>query len=183
MSDIITGRKVKLRKAEPEDAELLCKWYADGRVMIHVGFPDGMQESADRLRKRLANLENENSLFIILDELNYPIGECNFKNKNYVSCGIGIKICELTYQGKGYGQDALRTFINYLFTTYELKQIYLDTLLENNRAQNLYKKIGFKVIGINNDCWIDPMGRSRSAVDMILTRDEFFKNNLIKKRN
>lgn len=174
--EYITGKKVSLRKANPEDAELLCKWYADGRVMIHVGFPDGLHQDIDELRQRLVLTDKGNSLFIILDEYGHPIGECNFNNLNKKSCDIGIKICEIAYQGKGYGQDALDIFIRHLFTTYGLERIGLNTLLENHRAQNLYIKIGFKIVKTNYDCWIDPTGTSRSSVEMVLTKNDFFND-------
>ena len=104
-----------------------------------------------------------------------PIGELSFHNLDLInkSCEIGIKICDLSEQGKGYGEEALRGFIAYLFNTYQLHRIELDTLLENKRAQNLYQKVGFKVVGVKRDVWLDPLGNYRSAVVMDLLRDEF----------
>ena len=174
MSKIIVGHKVKLRKAVPGDAELLCKWYADGRVMVHVGFADGFREDLEKLRQKLSNQVYDSGLFIILNEKDEPIGECNFKDLIEAKCSIGIKICELEFQGKGYGKDAFCAFIDYLFTAFLINFIELDTLVENIRAQNMYKKIGFKETRINKDCWVDPTGKSRSAVEMTLIKDDFY---------
>lgn len=44
MPNLIIRNKVKLRRAIPDDAKLLCIWYADGRVMVHVGFANGLKE-------------------------------------------------------------------------------------------------------------------------------------------
>ena len=106
----------------------------------------------------------------------FSIGELSFHNLDLTnkSCEIGIKICELSEQGKGYGEEALRGFINYLFRTYELHRIELDTLLENKRAQHLYQKVGFKVVGVKRDVWLDPEGNYRSAVVMDLLKNDFY---------
>lgn len=187
MEYLICGNKVKLREAISEDAELLCKWYSDGNVMVHVGFPNGLDRNVHELREHLSKKFSINNLFIILNEENIPIGECNYSNLDKEKCNIGIKICELIYQGKGYGEDTIITFINYLFRNYNLNHIDLDTLIENTSAQNLYRKIGFKDIGIDSDCWVDPTGRSRSALNMTLLKEEFYnkkselKINFIKK--
>lgn len=183
MEYLICGDKVKLREAIPEDAELLCKWYSDGNVMVHVGFPNGLDRNVHELREHLAKKVSINNLFIILNEENIPIGECSYNNLDKEKCNIGIKICELIYQGKGYGEDTIITFINYLFRNYSLKHIDLDTLIENTRAQNLYRKIGFKDIGIDSDCWGDPIGRSRSAINMTLLKEEFYNKKAELKLN
>jgi len=168
------GNKIKLRKANPEDSNTLCRWYADGRIMIHVGFANGIKKDAYKLGLKLANQTSKSTLFIIMTKDNIPIGECNYNDLNVDRCSIGLKIGELSYQGKGYGEDALRTFIKYLFSTYTLKYIELDTLVKNVRAQNLYKKIGFKEIGIEEKCWTDPTGIKRSAIKMQLLREDFY---------
>ena len=61
-----------------------------------------------------------------------------------------------------------------LFRTYELHRIELDTLLENKRAQHLYQKVGFKVVGVKRDVWLDPEGNYRSAVVMDLLKNDFY---------
>ena len=70
----IKGKRIILRKATAEDAQRLSHWYADGRIMVHVGFPDGLKESVDNLKSMLAIENSDNVLFILSDEFNTPIG-------------------------------------------------------------------------------------------------------------
>ena len=38
---LITYKNLTIRSAVAEDAPLLAKWWNDGAVMAHAGFPDG----------------------------------------------------------------------------------------------------------------------------------------------
>lgn len=54
--------------------------------------------------------------------------------------GIFIK---RKYWGKGFGREATRVFLNYLFNQVNLNKIYLEVLAENKQAIGLYKRVGF----------------------------------------
>lgn len=180
---MIKGNMISFRPVQVSDAEVLCKWYNNGELMKHVGFNNGLNTSEDKLSANIAKEvgdkdENRSSrrFIVIENSTDMPIGEVSFgdldlKNK---SCEIGIKICDLDKQGMGYGYDALNTFLDYLFKTYNLHRIELDTLLENVRAQHLYEKVGFKRIGLKRDCWLDPQNCYRSAILMDILREEFY---------
>lgn len=177
---MINLQHIKIREAKVTDVETLVVWWATGELMQHVGFPKGIQTNVEKLRTELEIQKEDHQAkskrFIIVKNDGLPIGELSFHNLDLTnkSCEIGIKICELSEQGKGYGEEALRGFIDYLFNTYELHRIELDTLFENKRAQHLYQKVGFKVVGVKRDVWLDPQGVYRSAVVMDLLRNDFY---------
>ncbi|MBC7325623.1 MAG: GNAT family N-acetyltransferase, partial [Moorella sp. (in: Bacteria)] len=54
----------------------------------------------------------------------------------------------MKYRGKGYGQDAIATVLDYVFSSTPLKQLYLKVSVKNTRAIACYLKCGFKVEGI-----------------------------------
>lgn len=176
---MIKLKHIYIREAKVTDVETLVVWWATGELMEHVGFPSGIQTNIEKLRTELeiqkADSRALSKRFMIIKNDGSPIGELSFHNLDLTnkSCEIGIKICEMSEQGKGYGEEALRGFIAHLFNTYQLHRIELDTLLENRRAQNLYQKVGFKVVGVKRDVWLDPLGNYRSAVVMDLLRHEF----------
>ena len=78
---------------------------------------------------------------------------------------IGIKICEIKEQGKGYGERAIILLIEYISNDLLGKIIVLDTNLNNKGSQKFYKRLGFKEIGIRIDCWTDQLGVLQSTVD------------------
>lgn len=173
---MINGKKTHLRTAGKNDAPMLQRWYRNGEVMKHAGFPDGLEESVDQLEESIekSNASDKRGYFIIMNETLESIGECSYDDLvRSESVWVGIKICEPQKQGHGYGYDALCALIGYLFEAFYLKKININTLVENTRAQSLYKKIGFVPLFIDRDCWTDPRGVKRSAVNMELLREKF----------
>ena len=179
---MVVGKYVSFRSIKIEDASLLCRWYRNKELMKHVGFEDGLNVTEEGLIFSIANEVEDKSIdrtfrrFIIIEnESGDVIGELSFNDLDLVNkcCRIGIKICEIEKQHRGYGYEAVRLFLEYLFNSYGLHRIELDTLLENRRAQGLYKKVGFKEIGVKRDCWLDPQGNYRSAVLMDILKDEY----------
>jgi len=50
--------------------------------------------------------------------------------------------------GKGYGSDALKTLIKYLFENFSINKIWIAARVNNLRAIRAYEKAGFKKEGI-----------------------------------
>ena len=130
-TDIIKVRPIKL-----SDAGIFFKWWNDGNLMKDVGFKDGLMISLNKIEqgfiKRLS--ESVPTLFIIYDQKsNLPIGELSFGELNVEegTCRIGMKICDVNSQGMGYGHHSLCEFLKYLFNQFNLKIIYIDTLMSN----------------------------------------------------
>jgi len=62
-------------------------------------------------------------------------------------CEVGIGI-QKDYWGKGYGTDAMKTLLKYLFKEMKLHRVELNTWSENKRAIKCYEKSGFRLEGI-----------------------------------
>ena len=63
---------------------------------------------------------------------------------------IGIDICEKAYWSKGYGSQAYRAFIDYLFV-HGLPALYTQTWSGNTRMIGLAKKLGFELCACKRD--------------------------------
>jgi len=50
--------------------------------------------------------------------------------------------------GKGYGSDALKTLIKYLFENFNINKIWIEARVNNPRAIRAYEKAGFKKEGV-----------------------------------
>src|SRR5690606_35029269 len=70
------------------------------------------------------------------------------KNRN-AECIIDIG--EKDYWGKGYGQEALSLLLDFGFLELNLHRISLRVFSFNQRAVNLYKRIGFIEEGISRE--------------------------------
>ena len=75
---------------------------------------------------------------------NKPLGWVNRYGKdNPLIWFVGIDICEDDYLNRGYGTEALKLWINYLFANSEYHKLCLDTWSFNPRMARVAEKIGF----------------------------------------
>ena len=161
-----------IREAVKEDSFILCSWWNDGRVMAHAGFLKGIGTSeAEIIEKLQGNNEHNKRLMLELD--GKPVGEMCYRTLSVGTAEIGIKICVLSEQEKGYGTRYLTMLIGYLFDQMHYRKILLDTNLDNLRAQHVYEKLGFRKTGIRQGAWTDQLGIPQTAVDYELIEEEF----------
>lgn len=156
--------ELTIRDALPADAPLLCRWWNDGKVMEHAGFPQGLGTSVEKITQKLLEPDNRTHLLIIESE-GLPIGEMNWRREESDHAEIGIKICESDRQEKGFGSRLIAMLCRDLFANRGIARITLNTMLENQRAQHVYEKLGFVKTGVRENCWRNQTGRLRTAVD------------------
>ena len=156
--------ELTIRDALPADAPLLCRWWNDGKVMEHAGFPQGLGTSVEKITQKLLEADNRTHLLIIESE-GLPIGEMNWRREESDHAEIGIKICESDRQEKGFGSRLIAMLCRDLFANRGIARITLNTMLENQRAQHVYEKLGFVKTGVRENCWRDQTGKLRTAVD------------------
>lgn len=161
-----------IRNAEKKDCEQLAKWWNDGKVMAHAGFPNGLGTTATEIEKQIVNDSDETRRRLMIVYKNTLIGEMSFYVYENAKYEIGIKICEFDYQEKGLGKIVLSMLIEELFHM-GAQLIFLDTNLNNTRAQHVYEKLGFKRIAIHCDSWKNQLGELQSTVDYELTKGDF----------
>lgn len=99
--------------------------------------------------------------YYIYELNNESVGYFRTSNWEKNSCYVGLDIHK-DYRGKGYSIPAYYRFFKYLNYNYGIKTYKLEVLDSNQRAFNLYKKLGFKVI----DTYIDK--ENRKSYKMIL---------------
>lgn len=143
---LINDNHLVIRNATSNDAEILCKWWNDGKVMAHAGFPKGLGINEETMIEQLASDTDDTHRRLILEADGLPVGEMNYRNKGNKTAEIGIKICDFSKQNKGYGKIYLCMLIDSLFEKgYE--KIILDTNIKNKRAQSFMKKLDLRKFG------------------------------------
>ncbi|MEG1256564.1 GNAT family protein [Clostridium sp.] len=182
---MIVGRDIVIRQIELGDEEYLYKWWNDGEFMGHATLSYGTLQSKDTIKagieREISNSElyPRNKRFIICKKNGMvPIGEmnyCDWDSRNQ-KCELGIKVCETSEQGKGYGKESLSLFIDFMFKFLNLNKIELTTMKDNYRAQKLYELLGFKTIGIVREGYFDSRaGEFSDVVYMDLLKREWHK--------
>ena len=170
---VIKYENLTIRSAEAADAEQLCAWWNDGRIMAQFCMPNGANCTPEQVRKRIVDNQDEARGLYIIELDGKPIGEMSYRNFCYPEGIIvhdgkpiseadyrnmdgavepGIKICDFSARDKGYGAKLLTVFIDALFRYYGYESVILDTDLKNERAQHVYEnKLGFRRLGIHKD--------------------------------
>ena len=73
-----------------------------------------------------------------------PIGEINYNKINSGRAEIDIIIADEKNRGKGYGPDAIKTLVKYLFSEMNVGEVWVAAINKNIQAIKAYKKSGFK---------------------------------------
>ncbi|HEY8362287.1 MAG TPA: GNAT family protein [Tissierellaceae bacterium] len=172
---------IVIRSATVDDAIQLNKWWNDGRIMEHAGFPNGLGESLENTIENIKSREGKLSQLCIIEIDGEPVGELSYGIADDNTAYPGWKICDFNYQNKGYGPKIIMMLFEFLFTDETINskcstdKIAWDTMLENKRAQYVYEnKIGARKTGVRENAWKDQTGKWRTAVYYELNREEFY---------
>ncbi len=169
----IKYQNLTIRNAGAEDAAQLCRWWSDGKIMAHAGFPDGIKTSEEVIAQSLLKDSDDNHrrLILMIDE--EAIGEMNVRNMGDLTAEIGIKICDFSRHNQRLGKKFLSMLIQYLFEEMGYKRIILDTNVKNVAAQLVYQKLGFKITRVKENSWLDQQGELQSSIDYELLPQDF----------
>jgi len=150
---VAVGQLVRLREKTTDDAERDYAWRTDPELASY--------DAARPLSVRFANF-----VATMAEELQYPTVQrrtfaiedlergVHIGNVMYYGydagtreAELGITIGDRTFWGGGYGTDAVRCMLRYLFEEMRLHRVYLHTLTWNYRAQTAFERAGFSAIG------------------------------------
>lgn len=80
------------------------------------------------------------------------------------------------FQGNGYGKEALEKGLAISFLEYNCHKVNLYVYSFNEKAINLYKKLGFKHEGTRREAMY-MNGKWYDVIDMGILRKEYLENN------
>jgi len=170
-SPAIKGRKVVLRPVEEADAALIHRWVNHPEIWHYMDY-----ETPASLEDVLEDIERSRSqgfpFTIVVDDR--PIGRIglNQLRRRDRICSMYMFIGEPAFWGKGYAQDAVMALLDYAFDRWDLHQVELWTLGDNDRALGAYKRCGFaQEARLRDRSWKD--GRWVDHVVMSVNREEF----------
>ncbi|HEX6867969.1 MAG TPA: GNAT family N-acetyltransferase, partial [Candidatus Limnocylindrales bacterium] len=127
----LRGERVYLRPLEPDDADLVSRWYADDRVRTLMGDPP-MSFARRRRRYEDAVKEDCDAVYRFLicrladDE---PVGRTDLFEIDRAngSCAFGIAIGDPALWGQGLGTDAVNAIVDFAFGELRMERVWLDT--------------------------------------------------------
>jgi len=148
----LAGKNISLRPLKKSDRKESIKWRNDSKIRdAQLGFPLPVTEKMEEKwfdgamsgSRELVCLAIESKMsgaligFVLLSEINWV----------WRTARLGITIGEKEMQERGFGTEAMKLFLSYCFTTLNLRRIWLEVVITNDRALALYRRIGFKKEG------------------------------------
>jgi RimJ/RimL family protein N-acetyltransferase len=174
VNPIVSGEHVYLRDRHPTDVDRFVYWQTHGEWR-HLdapweGFGDELTaEQEKKIRYQfLEKCEGQpftprRSAFIVAKDGHRPLGwVSSYQKENIPSVGyVGINICEDDALNRGLGSEALKLWIDYVFTHRDIHKLGLETWSFNPRMMHVALKVGFKYEGTEREVrhwqgdWLD----------------------------
>lgn len=144
---IFTTPRLQIRKAEPqdEDIELFFRLWTDGRVMSHVGFPNGLRLTRERVRQILEEQDQSEFDHLLVIERrsdNQRLGECKLgkpSEKGVVETDVKLLP---NYWGHSYGVEVKRGLLDYLFTQTDCCAVHATPNVNNLASIRMQEAVG-----------------------------------------
>ena len=147
---IAQGRLVRLREKQAEDARRDYEWRKDRELAAYDATrPITMTYRAfvTTLAEDLRHPSSYRRSYAIEDlEAARHIGNIMYYGYDSLlrEAELGITIGDRDYWARGYGTDAVRVLLGYVFDALDLRRVYLHTLTSNVRAQRAFRRAGFR---------------------------------------
>lgn len=168
-------------RTDEEAINLYTKWMNDENISIWIHHNDTLDyynnelEWATQKRNR-----NENYWCIIEKETGNLIGTCDCNGVRNVS--IGICIGEFNGRNKGYGTEAIKLMLKFIFEEKNAHRAQLRVVADNLRAYNCYKKLGFTEYGREREsCYYH--GKYVDLIEMDMLKKEYFEKYPLEHNN
>ncbi len=135
--------------SDKKDLDLYNQWLNDPDLNLNFGKSHDAY-SIERQEKYIDNHNNSDDKFFVFisKEENKPIGICLLYDICYVHGKGTMRILiEVESQNNGFAKEASQLLLEFAFNILNLNNIMLYAIDFNEKAIELYKSIGFKVIG------------------------------------
>ncbi|TCP29908.1 RimJ/RimL family protein N-acetyltransferase [Scopulibacillus darangshiensis] len=175
----LKGKDIVLKEITAEYYEdfFLIENVSESRLLMNDDTPYPPTKSD--LEKFLNGMSSDHDgyLFgIYRKEENKLIGSIGVSSVNWKNstCDVGISLGP-DFQGKGYGTDAMKTLITFIFNYLNINKIKLNVFGFNQRAIRSYEKCGFKTEGILRE-ELFRFGKFNDIYAMGLLRSEWIQS-------
>lgn len=166
---MIKGNRVNLRPISESDTDNIVRWRNKKIVQDNFIFREKFTPEMHNHWLNSKVKSGEVIQYIMLDEIDKPFGSVYYRDIDSISktAEFGIFIGEEDHISKGYGQEAMRLFIDFGINELGLMKIDLRVIESNDRAYHMYEKMGFKVISRQQQI-SQPSGEILKVVHMSL---------------
>lgn len=160
MNPLFVGEKVRLTAFNKQDITHIERWYTDSDFLRRYDALPAYPQNHDQLEKNFQERIDDKNVYLFAIR---PIDGKTDDGKTddgktddllgwlevdgiiwaHRVCWISIAIGDSRQQGHGYGYDAMRLALNFIFGELNLHRVQLTVFDYNTPAIALYEKLGF----------------------------------------
>jgi RimJ/RimL family protein N-acetyltransferase len=172
---MLKGDRVVLRPIEREDRRRLRDLVETPEVLALASSWYPVPPSLEQYEAEPGSRSDPNApsrVWFVVEADGEVIGMCGLHHVDHFSrvCEIGIRLGQ-PFWGKGYGQDAVRTLVDYAFRMLNMRKVSLEVLAGDARAVGAYRAAGFAEEGRRRaHAWYN--GTYRDTLVMAVFREE-----------
>ena len=167
--NILQGPRIRLTAVAKTDLPTISVWYEDTVYSRMFDAIPAVPKSQAQLEQWLEGVYKAKDSFLFavrpLDEetlLGYiELDGILWAHQN---CWLGIGMGNREHWGQGFGRESMELALNFAFHELNLHRVQLTVFSYNERAINLYQKLGFKQEGV----FREHIQRDGRRYDMIL---------------
>lgn len=146
------GERIWLRRPQMPDAHYVFHWERDDEVWRydpHRPYSQSMREFLPIFERNYVRGNGRQFWFLIENEQRVPIGTITYFNVDQRAgqAEVGLGLGDKTSWGHGYGAEAIRTLLQYLFAQAGFVRLYAETALANAPARKAFARAGFTEVG------------------------------------
>ena len=150
INPFLIGDKIYLRAPEPGDEVIysLSQNHPDPRENLFYALPSSVAVHRENIKQQEAD-PNTIPFTICTINPDKPVGNTALFRIDWVGrmAVFYIAVAESENWSKGYGQEATRLMVDYVFDTLNLNRLQLHVFTGNQRAIKVYQKVGFEIEG------------------------------------
>lgn len=142
----LKSERIYLRSIMETDAPIMLESTKDEEIRYMTGTKSTF--TLEQIQSYIKNISKDSSridLAICLNESDQMIGELSITDieKEAKKAGLRISMNTIELTGKGYGTEAMKLILYYVFEDLKLNRLQLEVFSHNIRGIRTYEKVGF----------------------------------------
>ena len=150
---MIEGATTRLREHRESDLAALGALRNDLSLQRQL-LAHGRPNSIDRVREWAQRVSGapDAVLFVVADLADAPIGFVQISGMDLIDGHgwLGIALAD-EGRGQGHGQEAVELVAGYARSVFHLRKVLLEVAVDNEQAIALYRRLGFRDVGVLQD--------------------------------
>ena len=176
---MLLGKKVKIRPMEMGDIPLLDVLVRSGDVLHNLStwlpINDSLAAQEANFGEKIKKGRSSEPHFAITTLDNTVIGSVGINLTDFRNSDAMVAIfVGADYTGRGYGTEAMRILVDFIFMEMNIQRVELNVFEFNERAISSYKKVGFIEEGrLRQELYRN--GNYYDIVQMAVLKEDFIK--------